>query len=316
LRRMKNRESLIEFIRDQEADDSFEYLSMSHLKMSALYWSLCSLYILFENDADLVFKHSPLTKSEIIDFVKSCRNTDGGYGGNIGLDSHLLFTLSAIQILNLIKENPENVEEIVGYILKMQNSDGSFNGDKYGETDTRFSYCALISLHLLNRQAELASMISKAMEYIEKCRNWDGGFGAVPGSESHSGNIFCCQALLKLFGSEGSNGDSKLIDWLSWRQNKSGGLNGRPQKLEDVCYSWWVLSSLANLGSLEFVDKEALERFITDSQEEIEGPIADRPGDMGDIFHTFFGIAGLSLLNASKHHLSPVDPIVCLPLKD
>ena len=90
----------------------------------------------------------------------------------------------------------------------------------------------------------------------------------------------------------------------------SGGLNGRPRKLEDVCYSWWVLSALANLGRLDAIDKEALTRFILQSQEEEEGPIADRPGNMGDIFHSFFGVAGLCLLGALEHK---VDPILCLP---
>ena len=310
---MKDRESLIRFIKEQEGDESFDYLSMSYLKMSALYWSLCALYILFENDSEQVLRHSPLTRDEIIAFVKSCQNKDGGYGGNKGLDSHLLFTLSAIQILIMLKEIPENTERIVSYILSMQNENGSFRGDNYGEVDTRFSYCALISLYLLNKRVELDSILHKAINYIEGCRNWDGGFGASPGSESHSGNIFCCQALLKLFNSESST-NTNLIDWLGWRQKESGGLNGRPQKLEDVCYSWWVLSSLANLNSLGVVDRGLLEQFILDSQEEVEGPIADRPGDMGDIFHTFFGIAGLALLDASKHRLSRIDPIVCLPI--
>jgi geranylgeranyl transferase type-2 subunit beta len=312
---MKNLESLIRFIKEQENDESFDYLTMSYLKMSALYWSLCALYILFENDSEQVLLHSPLTRDDIITFVKGCQNKDGGFGGNKGLDSHLLFTLSAIQILILLKEIPENTELIVCYILSMQNGDGSFSGDVYGEIDTRFSYCALISLYLLNKRVELDIILPNAINYIERCRNWDGGFGAAPGSESHSGNIFCCQALLKLFNSDTSF-NTNLIDWLGWRQKESGGLNGRPQKLEDVCYSWWVLSSLANLNSLGVVDRDLLERFILDSQEEIEGPIADRPGNMGDIFHTFFGIAGLALLNASKNQLSRIDPIVCLPISN
>lgn len=30
----------------------------------------------------------------------------------------------------------------------------------------------------------------------------------------------------------------KLGHWLAERQTSSGGLNGRPEKLPDVCYSW------------------------------------------------------------------------------
>ena len=37
------------------------------------------------------------------------------------------------------------------------------------------------------------------------------------------------------------------------------------------------------------------------------GGIADRPGDMVDVFHTNFGIAGLSLLGYSG--LKEVDPV-------
>ena len=37
------------------------------------------------------------------------------------------------------------------------------------------------------------------------------------------------------------------------------------------------------------------------------GGIADRPGDMVDVFHTFFAIAGLSLLGHPG--LQEVDPI-------
>ena len=30
------------------------------------------------------------------------------------------------------------------------------------------------------------------------CRNFDGGFGAVPGAESHAGQIFCCVGALSI----------------------------------------------------------------------------------------------------------------------
>lgn len=46
--------------------------------------------------------------------------------------------------------------------------------------------------------------------------------------------------------------------WLCERQLPSGGLNGRPEKLPDVCYSWWVLSALTILGRLHWIDKKAL----------------------------------------------------------
>ena len=46
------------------------------------------------------------------------------------------------------------------------------------------------------------------------------------------------------------------------RQTRSGGLCGRPEKMQDVCYSWWCLSALAILGRLHWIDGAALSRFI------------------------------------------------------
>lgn len=57
--------------------------------------------------------------------------------------------------------------------------------------------------------------------------------------------------------------DGDLLGWwLSERQLPSGGLNGRPEKLPDVCYSWWVLASLTMLGRLHWVHKQSLQQFV------------------------------------------------------
>lgn len=41
------------------------------------------------------------------------------------------------------------VEGVVSYVAGLQKGDGSFMGDKWGEVDTRFSYCGVSCLDLL-----------------------------------------------------------------------------------------------------------------------------------------------------------------------
>lgn len=43
------------------------------------------------------------------------------------------------------------------------------------------------------------------------------------------------------------------------------------------------------------------------SKDPDQGGMSDRPGDMVDVFHTVFGVAGLSLLGHPG--LVPVDPV-------
>jgi prenyltransferase beta subunit len=69
-------------------------------------------------------------------------------------------------------------------ILSLQQPSGVFAGDLFGETDTRFLYCAVNALSLLGRLSELD--VDKTVAYIRKCRNFDGGFGSSIGAESHA----------------------------------------------------------------------------------------------------------------------------------
>ena len=310
----------VEFVVNLDKNqDSVEYIASEYLRASGVYWGLSALEVLNSG--------SSLEKEAIASFAASCASLSGsaslgGYGGSPGHDAHLLYTLSCVQLLALCgRLDLVDRDATAGYVRSLQKDDGSFSGDKWGEIDTRFTYCAFQTLALLGRLNDVD--VKKAVEYISKCRNFDGGFGAVPGAESHAGQIFCCVGALAIAGEGalervvGSNGGADLLGWwLSERQVDSGGLNGRPEKQSDVCYSWWILSSLSILGRVNWIDQEKLADFILECQDP-SGGIADRPGNMADVFHTFFGVAGLSLLgklgeNSTRHRA--IDPVYALPL--
>lgn len=194
----------------------------------------------------------------------------------------------------------------------MQNREtGSFFGDEWGEEDTRFLYGALNALSLL-RLLHLVD-VNKAVEFTASCANFDGGFGAKPGAESHSAQIFTCLGALSIADRLDLVDKEKLGRWLSERQLPGGGLNGRPEKTEDVCYSWWVLSSLAMIDRTHWIDRDGLIKFILSTQDLKGGGFSDARGNMTDVFHTCFGLAGLSLLGYPG--LEPVDPRYCMPKK-
>lgn len=89
-----------------------------------------------------------------------------------------------------------DIEEVVKFVKSLQQPDGSFSGDKWGEIDTRFSFCSVMTLSLLNKLDEVD--IEKAVKFVESCKNFDGGFGSRPYSESHAGLIYCCVGFLSL----------------------------------------------------------------------------------------------------------------------
>jgi len=292
---------------DNHKDDLAYHLT-SHLRIHGIYWGLTALCIMGEQDA--------LPRDAMVDYVMSCWDDEaGGFGAHPDHDAHIHSTLSAIQILVTQDATDRlDIERVTQFIISLENEDGSFSGDRFGETDTRFSYIAMNALSLLGTLDKLsADKVEKAVLHICSCRNFDGGFGSNPGAESHAGQVFVCVAALAILDRMEEIDTQMLAWWLAERQLPNGGLNGRPEKLEDVCYSFWVLSALSILNKLDWIDSDKLMGFILSAQDPEGGGIADRPGDMVDVFHTHFGIAGLSLLGYPG--LQDIDPVYCMPAR-
>jgi len=289
------------------------YHLTSHLRLNAVYWGLTAVTIMKHPDA--------LDRTDLIDFVMKCWDQKtGAFGAHPRHDAHILPTLSGIQILVILDAlhvlddasdgGPSYKSRIINFILSLQHpSAKSFSGDRFGETDTRFCYCAVSALSLLGALNKLD--IDGTAAYIRQCKNFDGGYGSDVGGESHASQVFTCLGALAILDRVEEVDAETLAWWLAERQLPNGGLNGRPEKLEDVCYSFWVLSSLSILSRISWIDAPALEQFILSAQDTDTGGIADRPGDMADVWHTVFGVAGLSLLGYPE--LDDLDPVYCMP---
>ncbi|KAI1368750.1 terpenoid cyclases/protein prenyltransferase alpha-alpha toroid [Xylaria arbuscula] len=288
--------------------EEYDYWLTEHLRLNGLYWGLTALHLLRHPDA--------LPRDETIDFVLSCQHKNGGFGAAPGHDAHMLYTVSAVQILALV-DAFDDLEtrgtgklKVAQFMAGLQDREkGTFAGDEWGEEDTRFLYGALNALSLLD-MLHLVD-VDKAVKHVAACANFDGGYGVNPGDESHSGQIFTCVAALTIAKRQDLIDVDRLAGWLAERQLPNGGLNGRPEKDEDVCYSWWVLSSLSMIGRTHWIDREKLIGFILRCQDVENGGISDRPGNMVDVWHTLFGLTGLSLLGYPG--LDDIDPVYCLP---
>lgn len=74
--------------------DEYDYWLTEHLRLNGVYWGFVALHLLGHPDA--------LPRSETIDFVLSCQHDSGGFGAAPGHDAHMLYTVSAVQILAMV----------------------------------------------------------------------------------------------------------------------------------------------------------------------------------------------------------------------
>ncbi|KAK8898553.1 Rab geranylgeranyltransferase [Tritrichomonas musculus] len=302
-----NRTNHINFIHKLINDrQSSGYFMTISIRTNNYYWALGVLYLLDAIDQ--------IDKKETVDFILSTQSECGGFGGNTNFDPHIHTTLSAIQCLIFLDSIDKiDKEKVCRWVASLQNPDGSFKGDEWGEVDTKFAYCGLSILSLLGHLDYID--VSRTVDWILSCQNFDGGFGCVPGCESHAGQIFSSLAALSIANALNKI-DKNEIDalglFLSERQDyETGGLYSRPEKLADVCYTWWVGASLAIIDKKDWINAENLEKFVLSAQNSEIGGIADVPGHQADPFHTFFGLAGLSIFHCQK--LPEMDPVYAMP---
>jgi geranylgeranyl transferase type-2 subunit beta len=70
------------------------YWMTEHLRLNGLYWGLVALHLLGHSEA--------LPRDETIKFVLSCQKDNGGFAPAPNHHAHILYTVSAVQILAMV----------------------------------------------------------------------------------------------------------------------------------------------------------------------------------------------------------------------
>ena len=109
-----------------------------------------------------------------------------------------------------------DTDKLASYMASLQQEDGSFAGDHNGEIDSRFSYCGVAALSLLNKLDSIDRVAAR--NFLLRCKNIDGAFGGLPGAESHAAYVFTAIGALKMLGDVDLVDCDKLGFWLNQRQ--------------------------------------------------------------------------------------------------
>jgi geranylgeranyl transferase type-1 subunit beta len=257
-----------------------------------------------------------LNRHNIIDWIYSLQTTSdvvetetmrGGFKGGSFLGKeppsqydfgHIAMAYCAIATLKTLGDDLSRVDKnkILAALHHLQLKDGSFQCVAFGsENDMRFLYCACSICHMLNDWSGVD--VQKAVQYITECHTWDGAFALLPGQEGHGGSTFCAVASLVLMGKDAEVLDSDewrddLIRWCTGRQLR--GMQGRPAKLEDTCYSYWIGGTLRLIGEDALLDHDQLRSYVLSCQTNVGG-FGKVVNAFPDVLHSFYSLAYLSL---------------------
>ena len=281
-----------------------QYSPYSHDILTVTYFIVCGLDML------KALESAPFTKKQIIEWVyshqlPSSSKYSGFLGGsllpfsNLNSACHLASTYTALCLLTICGDDLSRVDKRLAASLKdYQNPiTGCFCSLpitwREAEEDTRFLYCAFCIAALLNDWSGIDK--TKALKYLKSCQNYEGGYGWLEFSESHSGITYCAVSSLGLMGELDCFENKKEI--IEFALNRyDGGWNGRIGKIDDTCYSYWNGATLECLGmSIEKTLGSAhTEEFLYSCQREVGGFAKFLFSEHPDILHTFYSLATLS----------------------
>lgn len=241
-------------------------------------------------------------------------------------DGHIAMTYSALCILVILGDGLSRLNRpaLLRALKALQQEDGCFSSTGDSESDMRFLFCACAISTFLNDWSGVD--VEKARKYIVGAMGFDFAYGQSPCEESHGGSTYCAVASLALMGRLGdlgfparglaeaagyqkANGAEKpalteqatgLLHWLVQRQ--VSGFQGRINKDQDSCYSWWIGSSLQMLGYFDMVELVHLQGFILSCQDAATGGFAKHPNHHPDALHTYFSLCGLAFAGAPGLH--------------
>ena len=211
---------------------------------------------------------------------------------------HIAMTYTALCSLVALGDDLSRFHRrgVIAALRHLQRPDGSFQCISVGsENDMRFLFCACAISYMLNDWSGVDT--DAAANFIRSCRSYDGAISLISGMEGHGGSTFCAISALTLMGraDEVLSEDGwreELVRWCTARQ--VAGLQGRPNKAEDTCYSYWIGGALRLLGCHHLLDQNALTDFVLSCQTDMGG-FGKVRGAYPDLLHSFYSMAWLSL---------------------
>lgn len=183
-------------------------------------------------------------------------------------------------------------EDLVRIIRSCQNRDGGFSEEPGQLSDVFATYCATITLRLLNAEPRDRAA---CVDYVNLCQNLDGGYGNVPGMRSDIWHSNLAVLSLHALSAEPLDKNAALNFVQSCRTTE-GAYANMPKLPPDTFSTYRAISTLVVLRKKP-IDVVSTVKWLRALQQP-NGAFFYRPGRVQSLVGTYMAVASLHLLGS------------------
>jgi geranylgeranyl transferase type-1 subunit beta len=278
--------------------------------IAATYFALVMLGVLADDSEDSARQtYKDVDRVATLRWLQKLQRPNGSFGelvkndGTVGGGRDMRYCYMAATIRWILRGDDGdgtldfNVDNFVEYIRRSQTFDGGIAESAMGESQAGYGYCAVAALSILDLAAEDAQnpnrylqagvpdipalahwLVMRQFAYLEEDEEDDEGAPAPTAQETPIPDMAS----------------------LSVEDFTIAGFSGRPNKMADTCYVWWVVGALHMLGNALpgyiSVDRPSARAFLLEKTQHVIGGFgkhADRPPD---VYHSYLGLAALATM--------------------
>ncbi|OAX40430.1 terpenoid cyclases/Protein prenyltransferase [Rhizopogon vinicolor AM-OR11-026] len=223
------------------ATEEYSDYNTPHIIMT--YTALLSLSILRDN-------FSRLDRKGLLEFLRSCQNSDGSFSSEpLGGDSDLRTTFSAFSISSMLDDwSGMDVSSALRFISSCRTYEGGYGQSPSGEALGGTTYCALASLQLSKQLESLSAQDrQKTVRWLVQNQASNGGFRGRTNKDADACYCFWCGASLHVLDAGDLVDEAAMSSFIASCQFKYGGIAKTPGEHPDPYHTYLALAAVALL---------------------------------------------------------------------
>ncbi|KAF1950670.1 geranylgeranyl transferas-like protein type i beta subunit [Byssothecium circinans] len=280
-------------------------------------------------------------RRDLLLWLTKIQRPDGSFGETLGEngqveggnDSRFGFMATAIRwVLRGKLEGPVDgvpdikVDSFVECVRQAECYDGALSESPFHEAHAGFTCTAIFALSLVDRlPVSKADGRVRGIVNLPKTLHWlvsrqtltideEDAMDTYKDETDSSATCHDAHSFLKLQDYPSLRGKKSFEDKTpSLAEFQWVGVNGRPNKIGDTCYAYWVLASIYVLGYQHVVDTRPIRRWLVEKTQHMVGGFGKAPGDHPDIYHSFLGLLVVSMMGEAG--LQDIDVALCITNK-